>query len=240
MSLVDNLAKRLSKTATLIQKEQIADHTYHLKIQGDDLKNLDYKPGEHVRILVGVDKATSMQHKVRTYSVWQYEHTNGVMDLAVCTHSTGIGSLWARESSIGDSIYLVGPRGRFTVDDSGDYYVFVGDPSALAHLYEINRNLTGHKQVLSLIYADREEDLFPDLDGSRPFQFNVLPRNSGETIIEQLHFLLKKATGKGMLYVGGDSRICVTLNRHFRYSLDWSSRQIKTKPFWAPGKIGLE
>lgn len=240
MTFIDTIAKRLLQKATLIEKRQIADHTFHLTIQGNDLTNLNYVPGEHLRILVGADKSTSMQDKVRTYSVWQYAPDKATIDLAVCTHATGIGSSWVQTVSPGETVYFSGPKGKFTVDASGDYYLFVGDPSALAHLYEIRRNLPGDKKVFSLIYADRSADFFADLDGSTPFQFQVLPRNPGETVIEQLHLFIQQSQGKGILYVGGDSRLCVTLNRHFRYSLNWSGRQIKTKPFWNPLKTGLE
>lgn len=240
MGVLDNLVKRFSRKAVLIDKQQLTEHTFHLKIQGDDLKNLPYTPGEHLRVLVGVDKGTSMQDKVRTYSVWQYDPANASMDLAVCTHSTGIGARWVREIALGDMLYFGGPKGKFTVDQSGDYYVFVGDPSALAHLYEINRHLEPSKPVISLIYGDTTSDLFADLTGEKPFTFYQLSQNPGSAVIEKLDAQLKNKSGKGILYVGGDGRLCVALNKHFRNELHWESRQIKTKPFWLPNKTGLE
>ncbi|WP_368855182.1 hypothetical protein [Polaribacter sp. 20A6] len=43
-----------------------------------------------------------------------------------------------------------------------------------------------------------------------------------------------------MVYIAGDSRVYVALNHHFRNELNWSTKQIKTKPFWNPDKKGLE
>jgi NADPH-dependent ferric siderophore reductase len=51
---------------------------------------------------------------------------------------------------------------------------------------------------------------------------------------------LPKLTGRRMVYIGGDSRICVSLTHYFRKELQWEARQIKTKPFWNPDKKGLE
>ncbi|MVM33102.1 siderophore-interacting protein [Spirosoma sp. HMF4905] len=240
MGLVDTIVKRFSRKAVLIDKQQLTEHTVHLKIQGDDLTDLAYTPGEHLRVLVGIDKNTAMQDKVRTYSVWQYDRTNATIDIAVCTHSTGVGARWVREIALGDTVYFGGPKGKFTVDQSGDYYVFVGDISALAHLYEINRHLTQPKPVISLIYGDTEADFFPDLTGEKPFNFYQLSQNPDSAVIEKLDSLIKNRTGKGIVYVGGDGRLCVTLNKHFRNALHWESRQIKTKPFWLPNKTGLE
>ncbi|UHG89620.1 siderophore-interacting protein [Spirosoma oryzicola] len=239
MSLLDTITKAVGQKATIIEKRQIADHTFHLKIQGSALQALTYTPGEHLRVLIGLDKNSSLMDKVRTYSIWQYDQANATIDLAVCTHSKGVGSRWIQEVQPGELLYFVGPRGNFTIDDSGDYYVFVGDPSALAHLYEINRNLSGSKKIISFIYADQDMDFFPDVDGCTPFSFYQQPQNPAQTVIEQLTSQVNNATGKGMLYVGGDSRLCATLNRYFRHSLHWGSRQIKTKPFWNPTKTGL-
>ncbi len=181
-----------------------------------------------------------MQDKVRTYSIWQYDPKKAIIDMAVCTHTTGIGTRWAKEVAIGNTIYFSGPKGKFTIDQSGDYYLFVGDISALAHLYEINRHLTQPKPVISIIYGEEEADSFPDLTGEKPFTFYQLPQNPGSFVIDQLRSLMKPMSGKGLAYVGGDSRLCVTLNQYFRNSLSWKSQQIKTKPFWNPVKTGLE
>lgn len=240
MSFIDSLAKRLSTKAILTYKKQIAEHTFHLTIQGESLTNLRYTPGEHLRILVGINRDTSMQDKVRTYSIWRYNQSNAQIDLAVCTHSTGIGSRWVQELTIGDPIYFTGPKGKFTLDTSGDYYVFVGDISALAHLYELNRHLPPTKPVFSIVYADEEADYFPDLTGNAPFSFQQLPQNPATMLIKQLNSMIKNQPGKGLLYIGGDSRVCVNLNHHFRRSLGWPSSQIKTKPFWDPSRTGLE
>lgn len=240
MRFVDSIARRLLTEATLIHKQQIAAHTFRLTIQGDALKNLQYIPGEHLRVFVGLDRDTSMQDKVRTYSVWGYDKPNARIDLAVCTHSTGIGSRWVSELAVGDPVYFAGPKGKFTLDTSGDYYVFVGDPSAFAHLYELNRHLPPGKPVFSLLYAEQEADYFPDLMGDAPFSFHQLPLNPAPALIEGLDALVRNQPGRGLLYVGGDSRVCVALNHHVRRNLGWSSRQIKTKPFWDPARTGLE
>ena len=240
MDLVDRISRRFSQQAVVLNKQQIAAHTFRLTIQGDDLRDLSYIPGEHLRVLVGFDKATSLRDKVRTYSIWRYDQSQATIELAVCTYSTGIGARWVQDICVGDTVYFTGPKGKFTVDHSGDFYVFAGDVSALAHLYEINRNLPDSPKRIGFIYANDDADFFPDLTNTTPFDFHRLPQNPSEVAIERLASLTKKYTGKGILYIGGDSRFCVNLNQYFRHSLHWTSQQIKTKPFWAPNKVGLE
>ncbi|REE83952.1 flavin-dependent oxidoreductase [Paenibacillus taihuensis] len=244
MGFIQNMAKRFSHEAVIVQKRQIADHTYHISMRlKDDAKEFAYTPGEFLRVLVGLDQDAKFMDMIRTYSVWNYDAKSRVIDMAVSTFSNGAGASWAERVNAGDSIYYSGPKGRFTVsgdNDTSDYYILVGDISALAHLYEIRRHLPAQKQVHSFIYADSEKDFFADLDGTTPLSFCRLPMNPSQQLMEQLNPIIQQAKGKGMVYVGGDGRLCVELNKYFRKEHGWEAGQIKTKPFWMPGKKGLE
>ena len=160
--------------------------------------------------------------------------------MAVCIHSEGPGSSWAEECKPGDSVYFTWNKGNFIVDDIADTYIFIGDLSALGHLYEINRNLLKGKRILSLIYNQDKADFFNDIDGKQPFNFYELPENPGKEIISRISELIGTVPGKTMAYIGGDSRVCVTLTQYLRNELHWHRSQIKAKAFWNPEKKGLE
>ena len=104
----------------------------------------------------------------------------------------------------------------------------------------IQRNIGKEKQVASILYSQQKSDLFPDVDGSLPFDFYELPRNPREEVIAKVKEIAPKLKGKKIVYIAGDSRICVALKKFFRNELGWETRQIKTKPFWNPEKKGLE
>lgn len=241
MSLIDNIAKMVLNKATLLEKRKIADETYHLILIGDDLKKMNYKPGEQIKILVGVDKSMPINDKTRTYSVWNYEPEQGIVDLAVSTFSSGPGARWVKELHESDTVYFSSPKGRFTIDNTADYYLMIGDVSALAHLYEINRHIAPDKKVYGLIFSEVENDFYADFTGDKPFAYFTEDRlNMIDRAIKFIQPIIEKEQGKGMVYVGGEAGLCLHLNQYFKHTLGWSSRQIKTKPFWHPHKTGLE
>ncbi|AZN39072.1 siderophore-interacting protein [Paenibacillus albus] len=243
MGFMENMAKRFSQEAVVLQKRQIAAHTYRISMQLKGEKEFAYTPGEFLRVLVGLDQDAKFMDMIRTYSVWNYDAKSRTIDMAVSTVSAGAGASWAERISPGDAVYYSGPKGKFTVseDDAiSDYYILIGDLSALAHLYEIRRHLPAQKQVHSFVYSDSEKDFFTDLDGSTPLTFSKLPMNPSQELIEQLRPIVQHASGRGMVYVGGDGRLCAELYRYFKKELQWEARQIKTKPFWMPGRKGLE
>jgi NADPH-dependent ferric siderophore reductase len=190
-------------------------------------------------ILLFYNKINNIE-KVRSYSVWNIDKENGSIDVAVCTRSEGPGSTWARECKIGDTVHFAWNKGNFVLEDTAETYIFIGDLSALGHLYEISRNLLKGKNILSLIYSQDKADFFIDIDGKQPFNFMELPENPGGEIIAKIAELAKIASGKTIAYIGGDSRVCTTVTHYLRNELKWHHSQIKTKPFWNPDQRGLE
>lgn len=240
MSLIDNIAKLVTLNAEVIYKEKLSDNIYHLKIKGEDLHSVDYIPGYHLRIMVGLGKETKFRDKIRTYSVWNYDKSTGTIDLAVCAHSDGVGAQWIREVSVGDQIYFSKPKGKFILDTSGDYFLFIGDLSALAHLYEIRRHLSAEIPVKSFIYSDNPQEFFSDLAPAVQFDNYKLLYPDINPIKDTIRQFVTNNQGKGIVYIGGDGRVCADLTRYFRSELNWKNNQIKTKPFWHPDKKGLE
>ncbi|SEO83197.1 siderophore-interacting protein [Paenibacillus sp. OV219] len=176
------MAKRFSHEAVVVQKKQIAEHTYLISMQLKDTKEFSNTPGEFLRVLVGLDQDAKFMDMIRAYSVWNYDAKTRTIDMAVSTFSAGAGASWAERVNVGDAVFYSGPKGKFTVSDGdkSDYYILIGDISALAHLYEIRRHLPAQKQVHSFIYADSDKGFFADLDGSTPLAFSELPLNPSQ------------------------------------------------------------
>lgn len=240
MSIADSIARRFLNKAHVISKEEIADNVFHLIIAGKSLENLAYIPGQHVRIFIGMNNdQLGFREKIRTYSIWNYHSANGTMNLTVCAHSDGPGSAWIKSIKAGEEIYLTAPQGKFVLDTSAPEYLFIGDVTTLAHFYAIRRELPADKIMRGIIYAEKKSELFTDMDGLLPFEFYEFPSNP----IQQVKQLIeqKPATdSETIVYIGGDGRICVELNNYFKKTKGWKTKNIRTKPFWMPGKQGLE
>lgn len=241
MGIIDNLFKQFTEQGTIVHKSTLSEAVYHIRIQGDHIKSAIFKPGYFLRLGVGIGSPeASLRDKVRSYSVWDIDKVAGTIDLAIALHSNGIGAAWIKNCNVGDSVSFVWKKGNFVLDDRADSYVMIGDLSALSHLYAINRHLHPDKQVESMVYSGKRSELFADIDRSTPFDFYEMGPNPEQGIIHQVREIIPKLTGRPMVYIGGDSRVCVALTQFFRRELHWNTTQIKTKPFWNPSKKGLD
>lgn len=242
MGLIENILKKVVlDKATITEKTRLSEAAYRIRLKGDNIAKADFVPGYFLRLGIGIGKDDiPMKDKVRSYSVWDFNQTEGYIDLAVATHSNGIGAQWAVACQTGDEVYFKWKKGNFLLDDSADSYLMIGDLSALSHLYIINRNLPANKQVEGILYSRHKSELFPDVDGKTPFNFYELPPNPNEDLLEKVKTIIPGMSGRQMAYIAGDSRVCVALNQYLRKELQWETKQIKTKPFWNPDKKGLE
>lgn len=241
MGILKDILQRVLKENTIVEKQQLSKAAYRIRLESKEIKNAEFVPGYFLRVGIGLtEDSLQMKDFVRSYSVWGIDQDRGTIDIAVATHSNGPGASWVKQRQEGDRVYFRWKKGNFLVDNSADSYLMIGDLSALSHLYMIRRGLSSDKQVESVLYSQHKAELFPDIDGSNPFDFYEMPQNPIDQLIERVKELVPKMTGKKIVYIAGDSRVCVALNHYFRKELNWDSKQVKTKPFWNPDKKGLE
>ncbi|MGD1839751.1 MAG: siderophore-interacting protein [Thermonemataceae bacterium] len=241
MNILENIVKRVLDKGTVEQKIKLNDSVYKIQIKSEDISKIDFYAGSFLRLAVGVGKeATSLRDKMRSYTIWDIDKTNRTLDLAIATHGKGIGTKWVENCEIGDIIFFKLKKGKFLTDSSADSYLMIGDLSSLSHYYIIKRDLPKEKQIESIIYSQDINDFFVDVDGANPFECFEMEQNPYDKIIGKLQTIVPKLKGKSIVYLAGDSRICVALNKYFRKELNWDAKRIKTKPFWNPDKTGLE
>ena len=239
MSIIQSIIHKMSHTAVVTHKEKITHSTYHIriKLKTDRFKN--YIPGQHLRVIVGLDNPASFGDLVRTYSIWHYDELRNEADIAVCTFSNGQGAKWVQNLEKGDTIYFSGPEGKFTINPDANNHLFYGDISSLAHLYELNRNVGWSKNASGIVYSSDKTHYFDDFTTKRNFGFLETPKNQADEMITEIMWNTVPK-GNTAVYIAGETAFCVALHNYFKKEYGFSPKQIKTKPFWHPDKKGLE
>ena len=240
MAIIDLLVKNVFGSAVVLSNAQIAPHAFHITIQSDDFKKHEYRPGEHLRLFVGLDRDTALNEKLRTYSIWDFDGARGIVDIAACTHSSGVGAKWVQQAKTGDTIFFKGPTDKLSVDHNAISYLMIGDDSALSHMYAIRRAIPSTKKIHSFMYAAHRADLYEDIDGTFPLDLLELPVNPSDQIISRIGSIKEQLSPGTIAYLGGDARVCKDIGRYLRQELKWDSRQVRSKGFWMPGKKGMD
>jgi NADPH-dependent ferric siderophore reductase len=151
-----DLAQRLGVLASVCQV--VSSHRISPSLQEVILKGdvaLAGVPGNDV--MIRVTDATGRPTR-RRYSVRSVDAEAGTFTLWIAQDHNGPGAQWAGEASVGDSVDVVGPRGKIPLDPMADWHLFIGDVSALGSFYRMAQSIEVPGRAIFIVETDHAED----------------------------------------------------------------------------------
>jgi NADPH-dependent ferric siderophore reductase len=209
---------------------------------------LAWTPGQQVRVCVGAGGAPAswLDGLRRTYSVWEYEGPAqpggpAVMRLCVLDHGDGPGARWARSVRAGDEVLFSAPAGPLVLRPAA-HHLFVGEETAAVAFGPMLRALAGAPGAASwraVLEVDAPASRLPLPDGVTWCYRDGAPAASRDSLVAAVAGLHLPA-GPGVAYVAGEARTVQAVAAHLVRERGWPRRAVRTKPFWSPGKTGLD
>jgi NADPH-dependent ferric siderophore reductase len=148
----------------------------------------------------------------------------------------GPGSRWARELRPGHRVSFLRPEGTFTLRD-GPYHVFAGDETAAVAFGAMLRSLRA--PVFAVVEVDEPADQIP-LDGLVTWQYrHGRPAAASDSLVDGVREL-KLPLEPGVAYLAGEARTIQMIRQFLVSERGWPREAITTKPFWTPGKRGMD
>ncbi|MCP1996079.1 FAD-binding oxidoreductase [Flavobacterium sp. HSC-61S13] len=218
-------------SGVILQKRQIALHTYHIKIQSAYFSRIKYQAGLAIEVFLSNPYYDSGS-VARTYSFWNYEPVYNTVDLAINTFSNGRGSRWVKSVQLGDVIFFKPPSAQIPLDETADEYLLIGDVTALSHLYEIHRAIAVSKRVSSLVFSANSADFFADIDNSFPLTSIIVNSLKPELIVEHIPQCFSQQTPNAIAYIFGDSKTTSLLENYLKQHPSFNLRKIHVQNFW--------
>ncbi|MFR9729117.1 siderophore-interacting protein [Saccharopolyspora sp. MS10] len=234
------LLDRLMVAAQIDAVESLGPRLRLVTLSGPDLTGLDWQPGQHVRVQVAAGPAAVdwLLGMLRTYTVWSYH--DQTMQLVVFDHGDGPGARWARTTRPGDELLMMKPQGSF-VTGPAPYHLFAGEETAQAAFGPMLRALQADTRAFGALEVDSPEER---LDMGRDANLEWSYRRgrsaaSSETLVEAVRRLELPAE-PGRAYLAGEARTIQLIRRHLVEERNWPRRNVLTKPFWTPGRKGMD
>lgn len=231
----------IAVTGTVTAIEPAAAHLRRIRIEGDDVARLDWVPGQQVRVHVAdlLDPHSWRRPRdiLRTYSVWRYD---GGLELCVLDHATGgPGARWARELQTGQPVTFGHPEGSFVLRGDAPYHVFAGEETAAVAFSAMLAALPEGAPVYPLLEAAGPDDRLP-LGRDLAWLYRDGRSAAASPILLEAARRLELPSEPGVAYLAGEARTVQLLRRHFVAERGWPRQSVRSKPFWAPGKRGLD
>ncbi|MCS7482917.1 siderophore-interacting protein [Umezawaea endophytica] len=234
------LLDRLLVAAQVHATESLGPRLRLVTLTGPDLAGLDWLPGQHVRLQVAAGPAAVdwLVGTLRTYTVWSYH--DQTMQLVVFDHGDGPGAHWARTTRPGDELLMMKPQGSF-VTTPAPYHLFAGEETAQAAYGPMLRALPTDARAFGVLEVDSPEERLELGPGTNLEWIYRQGRSaaSSETLVEAVRGLELPAE-PGRAYLAGEARTIQLVRRHLVEERNWPRRNVLTKPFWTPGRKGMD
>jgi NADPH-dependent ferric siderophore reductase len=198
---------------------------------------LSWVPGQQVRVCVGdiAAPASWLDGLRRTYSVWGYD--GALLQLCILDHGDGPGARWARSVQPGDEVLFSPPEGTMVLRPAA-HHLFVGEETAAVAFGPMLRAL-GDAPYRAIIEVDGPSSRLPLPDEVTWHYRGGAPAAACATLVAAVRELDLPAE-PGTAYIAGEARTVQAIGQHLVRERGWPRRAIRSKPFWTPGKTGLD
>jgi NADPH-dependent ferric siderophore reductase len=234
------LRDMFSVLGTVTRIDPVARHMLRIRVEGDDIARLNPVPGQHVRVHVAdpLDPRSWLRPRdiLRSYSVWRHD---GAIELCVRSHDTGgPGARWARQLRTGQPVSFGRPEGSFVLRD-GPYHVFAGEETAAVAFGAMLRALPAGAPAYGIVEVDTPADRLP-LDRPLHWQYRHGRSAAASATLLDAFRRLDLPSEPGVAYLAGEARTIQLLRQQLTGERGWPRQAIRSKPFWTPGKRGLD
>jgi NADPH-dependent ferric siderophore reductase len=237
---------RLFVRSHVTEIEQVAARMRRIRVAGPALADLAWTPGQQVRVLVSeMFSFETVRHAfrdaLRTYSVWDHHPVSASLELCVLEHGDGPGARWSRSLDVGDEVAFRQPEGNLVLHPA-DHHVFIGEETASVAFGAILRTVPASIPVFGALEIDSASDrLTLPRSGELSWAYrDGIPAESSAGLLAAARGL-ELPDQPGFLYLAGEAKTCAAIRRHFIDERGWPAKtSMIVKPFWTPGKRGLE
>src|SRR5262249_47748982 len=129
------------------------------------------------------------------------------------------------------------PQGTLTARPSGPH-LLIGEETAAVAFGAILRALPAGQNALTIIEADEPGDQLPLPGDVRWYYRHGRSAASSDSLVRAVR--APGLPGPGTAYLVGEARTIQALRTRLIRDRGWPRRAIITKPFWTPGKKGME
>lgn len=229
------MARWFTRSARVSELRTVAENFRLIGLEGEGLQGAAWVPGQKVQLLLG-------GWVQRTYTPLAWNAARGSLQLLAYVHGEFPGSEWVRQLELGQPCSVFGPRGSLDLTALPRPGLLFGDETSfgLAHALRFTPAGTGAVEVVlevSSLEAARGALEAVGVGGA-----HLVERRPDDAHLAELEALIanlrEEHATEGWVLSGKASSI-QALSKLLR-RLGAARAHIQSKPYWAPGKAGLD
>ena len=195
---------------------------------------------DHIKIFVPAATA-SQGTTMRDYTPRAFDAARGALTIDFALHEAGPASDWALGAAPGDTLDIGGPRGSMVLADDFDFYLLVGDETALPAIGRRVESLRPDVPVTTIVVVDGpdEAQTFQTRADWRPIWVFRSDRalDDGARLLEAVR-RQPAPQGDGYVWIAAEARAARAVKDHLLEERRHPKAWLKAAGYWVRGKSG--
>ena len=179
----------------------------------------------------------------RDYTPRRYDTGRNELIIDFALHDAGPATDLAAQAAPGQQLAVGGPRGSFVVPDDFDWYLFIGDETALPAIGRRLEELrAGTRAIVVAAVAGPEEEYAFESRATVETVWVHRPlarAHDPELLLDAVRALTLPAAGDGYAWAAGESQTAKLLRRHLLDERGLDKAWVKAAGYWKRGAVSI-
>lgn len=173
----------------------------------------------------------------RDYTPRSFDKEKRELVIDFVLHEGGVAAEWAANAKPGDRLGIGGPRGSFVVRNDLDFYVLIGDETALPAIGRRIEELPAGTNVQALVEVAEAAER-QTFDTKANLSLTWVDRSTGATLIDAAK-AIALPPGRGYIFIAGEASTSTALREHF-IGQGHDPDLIKAAGYWRRGEADFD
>lgn len=225
------------RTLTVVQASRLTPHMIRIVLSGPDLADFtSLAPDDHIKLLFETGGDTP---EMREYTPRAFDQAARRLTIDFAVHDAGPATAWAVAAKPGDTLTIGGPRGSAVVTAEFDWWLLIGDETALPAIGRWVEELPAQAQAITLAAVPSPEDR-QSFDTAARVQSRWLVRPVAEAAdpapLLTAAAALDLPPGRGFIFIAAEAGVARALRDHFTDQRQHPRGWIKAAGYWTRGQ----
>lgn len=225
------------RTLTVAEAFYLTPHMIRIMLTGEDLADfISLSPDDHIKLIFPTD---TEKPEMRDYTPRSFDCKAQTLTIDFAIHDAGPATAWAIQAAPGDTLQIAGPRGSAVVAQIFDWWLLIGDETALPAIGRRVEELPEGVDVITLTAVpgleDRQEFVSKARHESRWLYRPVSEAADPAALVDAAKSVILPE-GKGFIWIAAEAKVARALKDHFLDERAHPHTWMKASGYWVQGQ----
>jgi NADPH-dependent ferric siderophore reductase len=225
------------RTLIVLEKRPFTPRMLRIVLGGEDFEDFTTPSADdHIKLYVP-GEGGDLEGRDFTPRRFDAEAKTLIIDVAV--HPAGPAIRWAKQAQIGDAVAISGPRGSLMIADDFDWWLLVGDETALPSIGRRVEGLAKGVRAITLVAVTglAEEQVFDTRADHQAIWIHRFPRDATrpQPVVDALK-RIELPPGEGFVWIAAEAKVARAARDHIvnarRHPVQW----LRASGYWLEGQ----